>query len=246
MTLHKGKAKDAEYRQIRALCYGKSGVGKTTSLATLPQDKTVVIGVERGLLPLRHTDLAAWGVDSYADLRDAYHAATELDEKTSVVVVDSLSEIGELCKSHIVKERRPQKLKQLDRKLTGVYEETLETQDWGLYDRLIQQLLSAWVQLPKHVVFTAGEVWTEDKATSILVRTPALNGRQAQHCAVFFDLVLYMRSEDTETETARVWQTYSDLTTIAKDASGSLDKVEEADWTAVFKKILTPKTGGKP
>jgi len=248
MTVTQTTSQDKKLSYIKALVWGKSGVGKTTSILTLPQDKTVVVALERSLLPLRHKQYETWKVGSFEDMRDAYRLATKLDGDKSVIVVDSLTEINELAKEHIVRTRRPQLLKSQDKKLVGIYDEMMSQQDWGLLDRLMRGLLSAWVQLPCNIIFTALEAWTKNEDTGGLIRTPGMNGKLAQHCAAFFDLVLYMRAEDTDDKPHRVWQTYADTETIAKDASGALNQVEEANWTKVFRKIRnsTPKTkGGK-
>ena len=237
MPVTKTTSHDPTVNYVRALLWGKSGVGKTTSILTLPEAMAVVISAERGLLPLRKHKYETWKIETFDDMREAYMLAIKLGKEKPIVVLDSLTAVSELAKEYIVKTRRPQLLKSQDKKLSGIYDEMMNQQDWGLYDRLIRNLLSAWVQLPRHVIFLAGESWTKSEGTGELVRTPALNGKIAQHCAAYFDLVLWMRAEDTDEQPHRVWQTYANGEVIAKDASGSLGQIEEPDWTKIFKKI---------
>ena len=222
MAITKGTTKDEKYTHVKCLLYGKSGVGKTTSLLTLPHNRLIVLGVERGLLPLRNETIEAWKLDTWKDIRDAYAELVKLDGTKDIIVVDSLTEVAELCKAHVVNVDRPSMYARANKELVGVYDELMGMQEWGLYDRHLRNLISAYVKLPKHVIFTALDSW-RDSEDGRLIRTPALQGKLGQQCAAFFDVVLYMRAEDTETETRRVWQTYGDSETIAKDASGALD-----------------------
>lgn len=250
--------KERQLTLVRALVHGDSGVGKTTSLATLPQDRTMIAAAERGLLPLRAKNYAVAVIESWDDVRELVRMfsgseAPKVGEKpVSVLAIDSLSELSELCKAQIVAKDR--KVLQLERtkgktdKPAGIYDDQMTMEDWGLYRTRMSNMLSAVCHLPVHVIFTCLSTWTEDKITGAIMRTPNLSGKLGTECPSFFDLVLHMEASeqangDGQKQQVRLWRTYSDGRVIAKDASGSLDPFEVPDWTALLKKILNG--GGK-
>lgn len=246
--------KDQSLNTIKALVHGDSGLGKTTSIKTLPADRTIIANAERGTIPLRHEDYIVLSIDNWDDVRKLLmlflnpkgcgEDAECLDGK-DVLFVDSVSKIGELCIQHIV---------QVDRKVLvkertsgkrdtpeSVYEDQMTMEDWGLYRTRMKNMLSAFCGLPVHVIMTALSGWAQDKNGSSVYRTPALNGKLAYECPAYFDLVLHMESQGTGEDETRVWRTFNDGETIAKDASGVLDRYEEANWSKLFAKILGEK-----
>ena len=260
-------SKSRELSLIRALVHGDSGVGKTTSLATLPEDKTLIITAERGVLPLRKHNYRVIQIESWDDLREIMAWLLKPEKCTDdamrefitkslrIIAADSLSEFAGLCIKHIVEVDR----KRLISGRTGgksespkdIYEDQMTMEDWGLYRTRILSLIATCCHLPYHVVMTCLSAWTEDKVTGAQMRTPNLSGKAATECAAYFDLVLHMESADEPDGTnRRVWRTYNDGRVIAKDASGVLAPLEETNWSAVFKKILTvgedKKPAGKP
>lgn len=254
MALKKASTKDRALSFVRALVYGESGVGKTTSLATLPEDCTVIAAAERGLLPLRHKAFEVLCVESWADVRElvrTFMQPYEINGKPArVLAIDSLSEFSELCKRQIVEVDRKalvgERTEGKKDKPPGIYDDQLTMEDWGLYKTRMSQMVSAVCHLPLHVIFTCLAGWTEDKRTGALHVTPNLGGKLALECPAFFDLVLYMEaSQGDEGKPARVWRTFNDGQIIAKDASGALDPYEATDWTALLKKITGKNGGGK-
>lgn len=251
--------KDRELNYIRALVYGDSGVGKTTSLRTLPEKTTIIATAERGSLPLRNHDYAVLQFDSWADVRtlleyflhpdkiedDATKAA--LDGKKTLAI-DSLSELSDLCVRHIVQVDRRRLIRdRTDQKKDtpqGVYEEQMTMEDWGLYRTRMLNLISAFCHLPIHVVMTCLASWSKNKQGGDVYRTPNLSGKAALECPAYFDLVLHMEAVPQDTgESVRLWRTETDGEITAKDASGSLEQFEPADWTKLFQKVLG--TSGK-
>src|SRR5690606_20499683 len=69
MTTAWGRTSDQKLSFIRALLYGESGRGKTTSLRTLPEDRTaIIIAGERGALPLRDFNFLARSVGTWEEI----------------------------------------------------------------------------------------------------------------------------------------------------------------------------------
>jgi hypothetical protein len=245
--------KDRELGTIKALVHGDSGIGKTTSLTTLPEDKTVIAMMERGALPLRKHDYVVVALEEWEDAKALYAALAHPKEcknqellaalkGKSVLAIDSLSELSVLCQKQIVTVDR----KRLQSERTGgkkdtpdsVYEDQMTMEDWGLYRTRMNNMLSAFCHLPIHVIMTAISGWGKDKQGGDIYRTPNLSGKLAYECPAHFDLVLHMESTGEGEEERRVWRTYNDGEIIAKDASGVLDRFEETNWTKLFTKIL--------
>jgi hypothetical protein len=244
--------KDRGLQYIRALVFGESGVGKTTSLGTLPQDRTVIAAAERGLLPLRSKDYHVVLIEGWDDVRTLIKTFMQpydlaADSKTpraaTVLAVDSLSELSELCKRNILQDRRVMTKERTDGKADrpkGIYDDIMTREDWGLHKTRMRNMVSALNHLPVHTVVTCLSGWTEDQRSGGLHIAPDIGGGGfAAEVPAYFDLVLYMLSQKAEGGTSqRLWQTHNDGQVIAKDASGVLGQFEEPDWTRLFKKII--------
>jgi hypothetical protein len=249
---------DQALTHIHALVYGDSGIGKTTSLRTLPEDKTLICISERGSLPLRHHKYPVFPMESWEDVQAIYAILANIEgvedaaietvvAKTKIVAIDSLSDIAQLCMSHILTVDR--KVLQAERtggksdKPASVYEDLMTMEDWNLLRIRLRSLLAAFTRLPYHIIFTALAAWSQDKTGGVVQRTPNLSGKLAFEVASFFDIVIHMEARETAegADSQRVFRTFNDNRSIAKDASGALDLYEPSDWTGVFKKILGDK-----
>lgn len=241
--MRKTTTKDKSMSFIRALVHGESGSGKTTSLGTRPEDRTVVAAAERGLVPLRGKAYEVLVIESWDDVRELVRTMSQPyqigDKPATVLAIDSLSEFGELCKRQIVSVDRKALVKERTNdksdKPSGIYDDLMTMEDWGLYRNRMLGMISAVCHLQMHIVCTSLCAWTENKKTGELHIAPNLGGKVSLECAASFDLVFYMKSDEGG---ARVWQTYNDGQVIAKDASGKLDQLEAPSWSSVFTKIL--------
>jgi hypothetical protein len=246
-----------ELNKLRALVYGDTGIGKTTSLRTLPADKTTICIGERGAVPLRSEAYPVFQIEQWEDLRiilgyfrtpgkidDAKTKATV--ENTKILAFDGLSEISELCMRQIVTVDR----KKLVQERTGnrtdkpenIYEEQMGQEDWGLYRTRILNMISAFCHLPIHIIFTCLAGWSKDKQGGETIRSPNLSGKAARECGAYFDLVFHMESTKSGNgNETRVWRTANNGDVLAKDASGVLEALVPPNWMAVFEKILGKK-----
>lgn len=245
---------DQSLNTISVLLHGDSGAGKTTSIGTLPVDRTVVAFCgEHDLIPLRRKKYSVLSIDAWEDTKTLYHlfASPNREELKlllpgvqgkNILVIDSLSQISELCIKHIVTVDRPSLLTKRtgkqDATPANVYEEQMAVEDWNLYRTRMKNLLAAFCGLPIHVVMLALSAWSTDKEGQTTLRTPNLNGKLALECAAYFTLVLRMESQGSGESETRVWRTWNDGRILAKDASGTLEHFEPSDWTKLFTKIL--------
>jgi len=257
-----------ELTKVRALLHGDSGIGKTTSLRTLPEDRTLIAIGERGAIPLRKHSFRVLQIESWDDVREMirmFHAGEATPGGVMLgtngdsfecrnLAIDSLSELSELCKMQIVTiDRRHlihERTKGKSETPAGVYDDQMTMEDWGLYRTRMIGMISAVCHLPVHVIVTCLSQWTEDKTTGAQLRTPNLSGKAANECPAYFDEVFHMESvkgadgEGTPVE-SRLWRTFNDGRVMAKDASGVLDPFEESNWTHIFTKILASNGSGK-
>lgn len=245
---------------VRALLYGPSGIGKTTSIRTLPPSTTdpksgneyvtLILKTERSMIPLADRDYRVIELENWQDvstmIRLLQTGMTYDGKRIHTLVIDSLTGISDLCKLRIVEQDRPALLAaragddSREAALT-IYEDQMGMEDWGAYGRRMKQAIAAFARLPMNVVMTSLEAWTTDKRTNRRYITPALNGKLALDCPADFDLVLYMTTKDeyaSEDEVPdRFWQTFHNGQILCKDASGTLNPYEVPDWPSVMKKV---------
>jgi hypothetical protein len=249
MALRIGTTRDNENRLIRALIYGDSGIGKTTSARTLNPAKTLIVGTEQKLLPLADCDFRAATISSWEDLEELYSAlrdgASFGGEEIKTVFIDSLTRLGELARRAIIDKYRPELL---ERKSGGktttpekIYEDQMEMPDWGKYKSMMEKMILEFLSLPMNVIFTA---LAKPLKGDDLARCIAIDGQLQHNCPAYFDLVLYMRHIVVDGEERRVFQTSKSGDCYAKDASGILQKYEPPDWQHIFRSILIDNKKG--
>ncbi len=249
---------DTELTLIRAILYGDSGAGKTTSLKTLPLPGTLLAVCERDTLPLRNENYPVVYLENWLDVQALYLALTGQDTGNKaladlvtgkrILVIESLNEIADLCMTHILTVDRPNMVKDRTKNERtspkGVYEDAMTIEDWGTFGRRMLNLISVFCHLPIHVIFTCIAAWPKGADGNDAERHLGIPGKMVpMGCPKLFGLVLYMHAMETEdpNEDRRVWRTFNDDKIYAKDSTGILDRFEEPDWTKLFTKILGTK-----
>lgn len=251
---------DMELQYIKALVYGDTGIGKTTSLGTLPEDRTLIAIGERGAVPLRKKSYRVLRFASWEDVRQIvglFMSGVSSDNtdmlkalaETRILCFDSLSEVSELCIRHILKVDRCA----LVSERTGskrdtpanVYADLMQLEDWNLYRTRMKNFLATLGQLPVHVICTCQSAWSKDKSGGDTIQTPNLIGKLARECGSFFGEVLHMEAQQGEDGPMRVWRTFANNDITAKDESGALAPFEETNWAKLFTKILGTTKGTK-
>lgn len=246
--------KAEELQLIRALVYGDSGIGKTTSLRTLRHLKLLIALGERGAVPLRLQTFDVLRFVSWNDLRTIckhFLAPDKIEDKeiqkavqaTKVLAIDSLSEVSEVCAREIIEVDRRRLVTERTRGERetpfGIYADQLSLEDYGLYRTRMTKLVIALSHLPVHVICTAHAGWTKDKGGGDRQCWPDFPGKFARECPRYFGEALHMEAaKDDGGRDIRLWRTFNDGETFAKDESGALDPFEETDWTKLFNKIL--------
>lgn len=208
---------------VKALVYGKAGVGKTTLCATAPAP--LILSAEAGTLPLRRFNIPMIPIKTLNELIEAFNWVQNSSESRQfqTVYIDSLSEIAELVLINAkatVKDPR---------------------QAYGeLMDKMIDTV-KKFRDLPgKHVVMVAKQEAVKDEATGIVLQGPMMPGNKVGPALPYlFDEVFRLAIGQQQDGTQfRYLQTQPDMQHDAKDRSGALAPIEAPDLSAIFNKIL--------
>lgn len=208
---------------VKALVYGKAGMGKTF-LATTVQNPLLIV-TEPGLLSVRRHGLHYVEAKTVQELHGVaqWMAGSREARNYGTFFLDSLSEVLEIllaAERQRVGQKEPRKA----------------------YNELVIQALEL-IRLFRdisgpNVVFTAKEEFSQDDTGAMMFR-PKFPGKQMGiEAPYFFDevwqLFLYKHTDGNEYRALRCHPTNQHE---AKDRSGSLGAVEPANLAHVFAKI---------
>ena len=217
---------------VKALVYGRTGVGKTTLCGTAPNN--LIISAESGLLSLGDKNIPVIEIESFMDIAEAYRFVTESAEATQfeTISLDSISEIAEQCLAH---ERATNK----DARAA-----------YGELATKMSEVIRSFRDLPeRNVYFAAKSGYNKDEQTGITMYGPSMPGQTlTKNLGYFFDLVMQLEiGADAEGNSFRYLRTAPTISIEAKDRSNKLEAFEAPDLGAVFQKIrggvVAPTTG---
>lgn len=206
---------------IKCVIYGRSGTGKTYSLASAPAP--FILSAEKGLLSLRKLSVAYTEINTYKELTDAYMWVMQSSEakKFQTYALDSMSEIAEVV----------------------LAEELRKTKDprkaYGEMQQQMYNLIRNFRDLKgKNVVFIAKQMLIEEGQLPVIQRaSPIMPSKALQNqLPYYFDLVLHVFTPIYEGKKYYAVHTQSAPEWDAKDRSGNLDPIEPADLGHIFKK----------
>jgi phage nucleotide-binding protein len=226
---------------LKALIFGATGKGKTSTAKTLDTEHTLIISAESGLLPLAGKKFTVWNIESWDDMAEVYRRLTadDMKAKFKTIFIDSLTEINELAKDRIVKKDRPG----LGKEVGKVYDDLMTQQDYQLLQTRMLRMVRAFRDLPYHVIFTCLESQTKDEKTGEIFIAPSVNGKLALNIGGYFDFVFRMITKQDGDKLDYYFVTGSTEQAVGKDRSGMLGLYEPASWSVVFKKVLGKKEG---
>ena len=208
---------------VKVLVYGAAGSGKTTMAATTG-GPTLIISAESGLLALAGAPdyIQVIEVKSIDDFDDAFEYIDEVRRDYDWIILDSVSEIAEVCLSAEKKDTKDPR------------------QAYGAMIDKMTDRIKDFRNSGYNVLMTCKVQRIVDNDTGRTVYAPNLPGnRLADDIPYLFDEVLALRvEEDDEGESYRVLQTDSDKHYIAKDRSGELEMFIEPNIEKISKVIL--------
>jgi len=126
------------YKSVPVLIVGESGTGKSTSIRTLPPEKTVILNTEIKAMPFsNHDNFKVVDINSYKVLNNALrYYASEKGNKYKYIVLDSFTSMTEI----------------IDRYTSAVYQ---GYDQWKNYNLLIYDVINRIKQM-KQQVFVLG------------------------------------------------------------------------------------------
>lgn len=219
-------------KHINLMIYGHSGVGKTHLISTL--DKPFVIDTERGLLTLSGdigNDISYAEIFNTKDLEEVYKyfAHDESARAHRTIVIDSLTELGELILEPLKRVSKDPR------------------QAYGAMQDEINGILRMFRDLPYNICYIAQTDMIKDESGALLY-SPALPGdKLKQKLPHKFDEVLAFRIHKKTDEKGvitktRYIQTESDGQWLAKDRSRNLSNFEKPNLQNIINKCLKIKS----
>ncbi len=219
MALKFSTTKDAK-GSINVLVYGRSGVGKTSLIATAP--KPIIISTESGLLSIAKFDLPVIEISTLDDLMEAYEfVSTDKSlKKYKTVCLDSISDIAETVLADLIQNCKDPR------------------QAYGQLAGGVGGAIRKFRDLKCSTYFIAkAEVYENSGGMQAL--RPSMPGKNLTNgIDYFFDELLCLRiGEDDDDKQYRYLQTQPTTTVDAKDRSRNLDPQEPPDLKKLFKKL---------
>lgn len=232
MALKFSNTNDVHMNGIKALVYGISGAGKTTSLASLP--RPIILSAEKGLLSIAGTGIPVIEIESFEDLDDAYKWCIDPANQQyfDSIALDSVTEIAEQVLVHA-------KSKVKDARLAYV----------ELADKMIEIIKKFRDIQGKHVIMTAKIDNNKEELTGIVKYFPAMPGTKlTQKLPYLYDEVWFLgiKTDPATNQSWRYIQTGPDFQVIAKDRSGKLSFMEPVDLGQLINKMVLPQQGVQP
>lgn len=216
---------------VKAIIYGGSGVGKTSQIKTLVKAgyKPLVLSAEGGLLSIGNTEVDVIDItkdekgemvkpeERFNNIVKAYDFVSK-SKNYDTIVLDSLTEINQVLMDYL-------RTKYPDAKNT--------LQMYGENALVMQKMIKKFRDLPINVVLIALDSIEKDDTGRRFV-TMDLIGKVASNVPPLFDEVLYMFADENG---QRKFVTNKTDKITAKDRSGKLSPVEEADLGMILNKI---------
>lgn len=223
---------------VKALLYGKSGMGKTRAAGTINRDPkkvdTVVLNTEGGGWQTIKQQL---GYTPYVETIDSYQMALDVVKKLETdpgpiknVIVDSVTELAALVLEDIVGTRQP------------------KIQDYGTLSKRLGALLRRLRDLPMNVVFTAlaKEVTRDDV---VVGEEPNIVGGTKVTLPALVDVVIYVCGvEDAKGKVSYMAQTAPAKGRVAKVRGAAMPTVVSTDdlWGYVMRSFDLPGAPALP
>jgi hypothetical protein len=230
--------KNMHLQKIKAVVYGQSGAGKTTLAKTLPHDRTFVVNAESGLLSLQDTsidyvDLAhndkgelLAPADRLKRLKEVmeYLRTEEAKKKYDNVVVDSLSEIGDIVEEYFNQ---------------AITDKAKAFEKWGKIGESQVSIMRGFRDMQDYNVFFLCLEDLQKDESSKRFYGPSLPGNLAKDALMpTFDLIFRLT---VEADGNRYLQTQPLATVKAKDRSGKLAPQEPPHLGSLLTKISLNK-----
>ncbi len=220
--------KESDINRMAALIVAESGVGKTSQCMTLNPDEVAFISLESGDLCFKRTGYKPRlksVIRTVDDLTESFVQLNDGIEGIKYVFIDSLTEMGQLVLSELKEDPR--------------YTDPKNTlKMYGTYNEMMTKIIKSYRDMDKYtVIFTC--LSSKEKDGMEVFDDYNIPGSSVKNMLKsYFDLVLHMQAYKDGEEEKRIFLTNSSVSRLAKDRSGVLEEVEDANIGEIVAKIL--------
>lgn len=221
---------DIVSERVVALIVGRSGAGKTSLAKDLPEDRTLIISVESGLLALKKYKLKTKvkEIKTMKDLKDVYLFLSQDETKKQFdnVFIDSITELGEVLLAEL-KTSKEYLDPKMALKMYGQYND-----DFTAFVKAVRDMK------PYSIFFTCLNSYEKD-GLQMVEEFNFPGAKVKANIKAWFDLVMKYEIFEADGIKHRMLITDDSINPLAKDRSGMLDQYEKANLQAIKEKILS-------
>jgi len=239
MAVKKTNTSEVELRPL-TLIYGQPGVGKTSSIRTLPESETIIIASEKGLGSLKNFNYDVLQVESWSDVRDVYGLlrTDEYLKKYKYVVFDTFTAVLEMNQTAI--------LKKASSMASSIDTNTFMTlQRWMDHGGMICGMLDSFKSLPYITILLCHEKKVEND--SLISFEPAISGNmipsKIDTSVELYLRMVYVKPTESDKETRKL-VTVGCTECKAKHPGNWLQPVMSPDLGKIFQ-IITERKNEK-
>lgn len=231
--MKKTMTNDIAYQWVKLIVYANAGWGKTLMLGTLPEENTLIVNLEKGLLTLQDRNFMSLDPDD-GQLKANLDGIILAAKNNATFCEVDFSKIEYICLDSIT--RLSKRIIDLLRTNPKYADPKNSMLLWGDFTTVVGKLIRDFISLDKHVIFTA----LVDESSS--TRMPMMDGAKEQASLVgYFDEIFYGTQDESG---LRKVYTSPLPAFAAKDRSGKLPKIialkdeEKFDLVKVISRIL--------
>jgi phage nucleotide-binding protein len=224
-----------EVGKLNMLIYGEAGVGKTWlagSSSKVPEMRNVAyVDCEAGKKTLREwPDVEILPARRWEDLINVYRALSAGGHRYNTVVLDSLSEILEICKDQVMVEMKA------DPENDARDEDIPSIREWGKLQVRMLRLIRLYRDLPMNVIFIAHAERVQLK-TGKFKWMPMLNGKMQMKVPGIPDIVFFLYNQEVDGQQRRLLLTGQTDTAVAKVRGATMPQILGAEETVTMETI---------
>lgn len=228
---------DSLSADVKVLVIGRPGVGKTTSIKTIPKDhsKILYLTAEGGGSVLARTGIRGLETLKWSAFKHVIELLQEDVMDTECLVIDTFDEVQFLVERHII-ENRSEEAK-------AKRGPTMTQDEWGIMRTMMKNLLADLRNLKLPVIVLMHEKTDKDEETGASEVGPAIQGSIKESIEGYFEFVLYAKAYKPKGKqvTEYSWLTKANQKYHAKDRTNLLPEVIKQDfglvWEAKIKQL---------
>lgn len=226
-----------ENKFLNVMVYGFPGAGKTRFAGTAGKKfKPLILSAESGLLVLKQIKDVNGNpikfdfvkVEKFEDIGFAQQFLRYKEHKYDTVIIDSLTEIQQVCMDKILRDEKREKA---------------QIADWGTLNQRMVSMIRDFRDMPLNFIVTALCDSIEDQETGATRLGPLLQGKLKETVDGYFDEVFYLTGKEAKNpegkaEIKRYLVTQGSNRFRAKDRSGMLPLMVEPDFCKIHDAIF--------